>query len=246
MERSSEALKRREAGEKPWEDCPILQPKPLDYSEACIIQEPFSMKAITDAITSFWGFRAVVLWCLACVCFVLFMALAAGRHWHVGDTSALFSAYGTFLGLAFPVLVVVAALRTYIERSKPVLLLLPKDQESFWRHAKRPNGQIITQFSLEFSATNISDSSMMLSNILLRRPFIRRRHVIVNHILINNIHSFTFFVQPHSLTDASAEIMIDYPVGRAGHPIRVVVRLRDQAGKWHRLIFPHIRSMPVP
>ncbi len=212
--------------------------------------EPLSMKAISDAIASFWGFRAVVLWCLACVCFVMFGARAAGQHWRVGDTSALFATYGTFLGLAFPVLVVVAAFRTYGERPKPVLSLLPKEQESFWAQAKQPNGQIITQFALKFQATNISDGSMMLSNIVLRRPFVRRRHIIVSHILVKhpsaNVHSFTYPVQPHSLAYASADIMVDYPVGRVGRPTRVVVRLQDQAGKWHKLTFPHVRSMPVP
>jgi hypothetical protein len=212
--------------------------------------EPFTLKAITETITSFWGRSALLLWCLACISLFLFVALAAGSHWKIGDTPNLFTAYGTSLGLAFPTLFVFAAFKTYSERPKPILSLLPKEQDSFWAQSKQPSGQIITQFALRFQATNFADGAVMLSDVALSRPFVRRRHIFVKHILVQhpraNTYSFRHPIEPHSLTYASADIMVDYPVGRAGRPMRIVLRVQDHAGRWYKLVFPLVRSMPLP
>jgi hypothetical protein len=44
----------------------------------------------------------------------------------------LFAAYGTFLALAFLALSVLAGFKTYSERPKPILSLIPNEQQSFW------------------------------------------------------------------------------------------------------------------
>ncbi len=75
--------------------------------------EIFSLKAISAAITSFWARSAILLWCLAASCLAVLVALAAGAHWQVGDAPALLVTYGTILGLAFLVLLIFAAIKTY-------------------------------------------------------------------------------------------------------------------------------------
>jgi len=52
------------------------------------------------------------------------------------------SRHGTSLGLAVPALLVFAAFKTYSERPKPVLSLIPNEQQSSWGQSRQPSGQI--------------------------------------------------------------------------------------------------------
>jgi hypothetical protein len=144
--------------------------------------EIFSLKAISAAITSFWARSAILLWCLAGSCFFVLVALMAGAHWQLGDTPALLAAYGTILGLALLVLLVFAAFKTYSERPKPILSLLPQEDQSFWGQSRQTDGRITTQLSLRFQATNLTDGAIMLSAVELRRPFVRRRAILTKMI----------------------------------------------------------------
>lgn len=209
--------------------------------------DPISLKAVGDAISSFWGRSAVLLWCLATVCILSLIVLAVGAHFQFGDAPTLFAAYGTVLGLAFPALLVFAAFKTYSERPKPILSLIPKERDSFWGQSTQTSGQITTQFCLRFQATNMSDSAIMLSEIALSRPFVRHRHFLAKHLLVRharaNTYSFTNPIEPHSLTFASGDFIIDHAVGRVGQPMRVTIKVQDHAGRWHKLVFPHVPSI---
>jgi hypothetical protein len=218
----------------------------LDF-DVGVMGEPLSLKVICDAIISFWGRSAVLLWCLATVCFLSLIALAVGAHFHFGDAPGLFAAYGTILGLAFPALLVFAAFKTYSERPKPILSLIPNEHQSFWGQSRQPSGQITTQFCLRFQATNLSDGAIMLSEIRLLRPSVRRRRILTKHLLVRhprgNTYGFTNPIEPHSLTFASGDIIVDHPVGRVGQPMRVTIQVQDHAGRWHKLVFPHVPSI---
>ena len=209
--------------------------------------EPFSLAALTDAITSFWNRSATLLWCLAVISFLLFGLLAAGDRWHIGHTSALFASYGTILGLAFPVLVVLAGFKTYSERPKPQLSLVPKERDCFWGQSEQPNGKIYTQFSLKFQITNFSEGGVVLSDVRLRWPVVRHKHILAKLLVVkhpkSNTYGSSFPILPHSLTQGSAEIFVDFASGTIGRPRRVAVDLQDHAGKWHKLVFPHVPSM---
>jgi hypothetical protein len=91
----------------------------MDDFEARMMAETFSLKVLGEAITSFWGRSALVLWCLATSCLVAIIALAAGAYWHVADAAELLAAYGTVLSLGLLVLIVFASFKTYAERPKP-------------------------------------------------------------------------------------------------------------------------------
>jgi hypothetical protein len=47
-------------------------------------------------------------------------------------------------------------------------------------------------------------------------------------------------IEPYSLTYGSATIIIACPVGSVGKMMRVVVAVQDHAGRWHKIIFPHL------
>jgi hypothetical protein len=201
--------------------------------------EIFSFKAIIAAFLSVWARSAILFWSLTVCCLVVFIALVAGAYWQLGDTPALLAAYGTTLVLAFVVLSVFAAFKTYSERPPPTLSLLPQEGQSFCGQSRQPDGRITTQLGLRFQATNLTDGAIMLSAIKLRRPFVRRRAVLAK------IHNIKRPIEPHSLTYGSATIIINHPVGRVGKTMRAVVAVQDHAGRWHKIIFPHVQ-MIVP
>ena len=196
--------------------------------------EIFSFKAILAAFLSVWARSAILFWSLAVCCLVVFIALVAGAHWQLGDTPALFAAYGTTLVLAFVVLSVLAAFKTYSERPPPTLSLLPQEGQSFCAQSRQAGGRITTELGLRFQATNLTDGAIMLSAIELRRPFVRRRAVLAK------IHDIKRPIEPYSLTYGSATIIIACPVGSVGKMMRVVVAVQDHAGRWHKIIFPHL------
>jgi hypothetical protein len=209
--------------------------------------EPLSLKIIGDAITSFWGRSAILLWCLATLSLLSLIALAVGAHFQFGDAPALYAAHGTILALAALALFVFAAFKTYSERPQPILSLIPNEQQSFWGQSLQQNGQTTTSFCLRFQATNLSNGKIMLSALKLCRPFVRRRHILAKHLLVkhphHNTYSFTNPIDPHSLTYASGDIIVDHPVGRAGQPMRVTIQVQDHVGRWHKLFFPHVPSI---
>jgi hypothetical protein len=206
--------------------------------------EPFSLNAISAAITSFWGRSAILLWCLAASCLVALIALVAGAHWRWGDAPAFLAKYGTALGLAFLVLLVFAAFKTYSERPKPTLSLLPEDGQSFCGQSRQADGRITTQLSLRFQVTNLTDGAIMLSRSELRRPMVRRHSILTNILMVrrpnSTVYGSQYPVPPRSLTYGLATIMINQPVGSAASTMRAVVALQDHTGRWHKLIFPHL------
>jgi hypothetical protein len=193
--------------------------------------EIYSLKAIGATIASFWARSALFLWCLAASCFVVLIALLVVAHWQVGDAPALLAEYGTKLGLAFLVLFVFAAFKTYSQRPQPILSLLPQEGKSFCGQVRQTDGRIITQLSLRFQAANLTDGVIVLSAIKLRRPFASRAAILTKVIMVSPI-------EPRSLTYGSASFLINQPVGHVGKTMRAVVAVQDHAGRWHKLIFP--------
>ena len=140
-----------------------------------------TLKSFAEGIAAVWARGALVLWCLATTCAVVLFALIAGAHFHIGDTAAMLTAYGTSLGLAFLVLSVFAGFKTYDERARPILSLIPNESQSFWGQARQTDGRVITSLALRFQATNLSKGAIMLSAVrlhagnFLRVPAQRRR-----------------------------------------------------------------------
>ncbi len=209
--------------------------------------EPFTMKAIGEAISSFWGRSALLLWCLALCAIAALAVLWVGKHFEIDGAAELFHQYGVTLALAGVLLTIFASFKTYAERPKPTIILLPVDDESHWGQATQPDGRVVTQFSVKFQATNVTDGTIKLSEIALRRPWVRRRSILTRMLLFKDPNSRYYGsahpVPAHTLSFGSATIIVDRPVGRKGKPIRIVVALRDHAGRGHKVVFPYLRPI---
>ena len=120
--------------------------------------------------------------------------------------------------LAGVLLAIVAAFKTYSERPKPNIVLLPVEDQSGWAQAVQQDGSVITQFSVHFQATNVSDGTIKLSEITLRRPWVRRRSILTRLLLLNDPNSKYYGsahpVPAHTLSFGSATIIVDHARGK--------------------------------
>jgi len=209
-----------------------------------------TLKSVGEAIAAMWARGALLLWCLTTACFVILLALIAGAHFHIGDAATLLESYGTLLGLAFLALLVFAGFKTYDERARPILSLIPNEAQSFWGQTRHSDGRIFTQLTLRFQATNFSKGAIMLSDVCLKRPWVGRRSIRTKMVSVQhpnrNENSSKNPILPNSLTYGDVHITIDHPVGKVGKPMRVVIALQDHARTWHKLAFPHLPTIGTP
>jgi hypothetical protein len=64
------------------------------------------------------------------------------------------------------------------------LVLITNDQQSFWSHAKQQDGSILTQFHLQFHATNTSERGLVyLSKVRLNRPWVSRDRILTSILM---------------------------------------------------------------
>lgn len=170
---------------------------------------------------------------------------------HLGDADVLLTTYGVELLLAIAVLLVFAGFKTYgeraAERAGRPLALIANGQQSHWGQAKQPSGEVITSIALRFQATNLSDGSVMLSAIRLARPWVRRWWIKQTILSVRHPtgveYGSEFPIPAYSLTQGSAHIIIDRPIGKIGKAMRVVVQIQDHVGRWYSLVFPHVQMI---
>lgn len=207
-----------------------------------------ALKGMATAIQAVWDRGAILLWCLTVVGGVVLVALALGSFWHFGDADLLFAKFGFRVAIATLALAVLSIFKTYSERNARPIVLLPREQRSHWGQARQPSGEVYTFFALDFQVTNVSDHSVMLSAVRLSKPRIRRRSVLQSLLMTRHPVGETYGsehpVLAHSLSYGTAHVTVDHPVGRTGKPMRVVIGVQDHVGRWHRLVFKHVRSMP--
>jgi hypothetical protein len=201
-------------------------------------------------VIAMWQRGALLLWIIAAACLMAFIALLTGARSHLGDAEVLLTTHGADLVLAILALSVFASLKSYSEWAGRPLALIKNVQQSHWCQTKQPSGEVITSIALWFQVTNFSQRSVMLTAMRLGRPWVRRRRIKQTTLSVRHAigleYGSEFPISPHSLTHGCAHIIIDRPIGRIGKTMRVVVRIQDHAGRWYRLVFPHVEMTSGP
>jgi hypothetical protein len=201
-------------------------------------------------VIAMWQRGALGLWTIAAACLMAFIALLTGARSHLSDAEVLLTTYGADLVLAILALSVFASVKSYSERAGRPLALIENVLQSHWCQTKQPSGEVITLIALWFQVTNFSKRSVMLTAMRLARPWVRRRRIRQTTLSVRHPlgldYGSDFPISPHSLTHGCAHIIIDRPIGRIGKTMRVVVRIQDHAGRWYRLVFPHVEMTGGP
>ena len=157
--------------------------------------------------------------------------------------------YGLILTLLPIVFAVFAAFKTRTGRRNTGLALIADEQQSFWHHAKQPDGSTVTQFALRFHATNMNDGgSIHLSKVRLNWPWVSRKHILGATLMTQHskqdLYGSDFPIQAHARRACSASIMALGTIGGAGRKksMRVSIGVQDHAGRWHKLVFRGLRG----
>ena len=94
--------------------------------------------------------------------------LRLGVYFDVTRARGLWEEYGLFLILLAAVAGISAGFKYYAERRNRLVFLIADDQQSFWHHALQADGTVMTQFTLRFHVTNMSDGLFHLSKVRFR------------------------------------------------------------------------------
>jgi hypothetical protein len=146
------------------------------------------------------------------------------------------------------VVAVFAAFKMRAERRNTGLVLIADEQQSFWHHAKQPDGSTITQFTLRFHATNMNDGPIHLSKVRLNWPWASRKRILTTTLATQHpkqdLYGSDFAIPAHARRACSANIMALGTIGGVGRkkPMRVSIGVQDHAGRWHKLVFRGLRD----
>lgn len=144
--------------------------------------EPATSGAVTtlETILKLWDRSVALLLALFGICAVL-LVLAVTARW-LGRADYL-SNYGIYLvigSVVFGGLAIARTIERAIEQKKPSFHFTTDDDHSCWSITKQPNGDVFTQISLHFQATNMTRRALRPSKAILKRPLLLGSRPMVN------------------------------------------------------------------
>jgi len=205
--------------------------------------------SISKMIAAIWANGSRLLWSIAGASAAAAVVIRVGAYFEMPKAQPLWAEYGLILTLLAVVVAVFAAFKMRAERRNTGLALIADEQQSFWHHAKQPDGSIMTQLALKFHATNMNDGgSIHLSKVRLNWPWVSRKRILDARLMTEhptqNMYSANYGIQALKRRACSAHIMALGTVGGIDRkkPMRVSIGVQDHAGRWHKLVFRGLRD----
>jgi hypothetical protein len=121
------------------------------------VLEAISISSVGKIISAVWANGSRFLWSIAVASAAAAVVIRVGAYFEMPKAQPLWEEYGLILTLLAVVVAVFAAFKMRAERRNTGLALIADEQQSFWHHAKQPDGSTITPFTLRFHATNMND-----------------------------------------------------------------------------------------
>jgi len=111
------------------------------------------LEKVGDLILRLWERGQYFFWAVASVGATVFVTLAAGWWFGLGNGPHLFRVYG-FLTLIVALCGTVFGIWRQLEdRFKRTVFLIPDEAQSFWAQSRRQDDQVTTQFCFHMQAT---------------------------------------------------------------------------------------------
>ena len=212
------------------------------------VLEAISVSSVGKIIAAVWANGSRFLWSIAVASAAAAAVIRVGAYFDIPKAQPLWEEYGLILTLLSVVVAVFATFKMRAERRNTGLALIADEQQSFWHHAKQPDGSTITQFALRFHATNMNDGSIHLSKVRLNWPWVRRKNILTAMLMTQHpaqdTYGSDFAIQAHARRACSANIIALGTIGGAGRkkPMRVSIGAQDHAGRWYKLVFRGLRD----
>jgi len=213
--------------------------------------EAISISSVGKIIAAVWANGSRLLWSIAGAAAAATAVIRCGAYFEMPKAQPVWEEYGLILTLLAVVFAVFAAFKTRAERRNTGLALIADEQQSFWHHAKQPDGSTMTQFALRFHATNTNDGSIHLSKVRLNWPWVCRKYILGATLMTQHskqdLYDSDFPIQAHARRACSANIMALGTIGGAGRKksMRVSIGVQDHGGRWHKLVFRGLRDPSI-
>jgi len=205
--------------------------------------------SISKVIAAIWANGSRLLWSIAGASAAAAIVIRVGAYFEMPKAQPLWDEYGLILTLLAVVVAVFAAFKMRAERRNTGLALIADEQQSFWHHAKQPDGSTMTQFHLQFHATNTNErGSLHLSKVRLNRPWVSREQIHSSRLMtenpMQNNYSADYGIQARKRRACTADILALGTIGGVGRkkPMRVSIGVQDHLGRWHKLMFRGLRD----
>jgi hypothetical protein len=213
------------------------------------IFESLSLSSAGKIISAIWANGSRFLWSVALACVVAAAALRVSAYYAVPKAQPWWDEYGLSLMLGAAVVSMFAIFKTWAERNNTELFLIADEAQSFWHHAKQPNGLVLTQFSLQFHVTNRAGHGLILSKVRILRPRIKRRQIWSASLMTEGgmndaAYSGDRMIPPRGRRACHASLMVRGVIGGEGRkkPMQVKIAVQDNLTRWHKLTFIDLRD----
>jgi len=143
------------------------------------VLEAISISSVGKIIAAVWANGSRFLCSVAAGAAAAVAVIRVGAYLGIPKAQPWWDDYGLILILLAVVVAVFAAFKMRAEKRNTGLALIANEQQSFWHHAKQQDGSILTQFHLQFHATNTSERGLVyLSKVRLNWPWVNRDRIL--------------------------------------------------------------------
>jgi hypothetical protein len=198
-----------------------------------------NMKALIGLLLQMWERGSILLWALAAASLFAGLAMTGAIYYRVAPLKPELAA--AFI-IGCGALAIVAGFKRHQERSIVSLALVPNAAQSFWHHTPQQDGRKLTQIALSGWATNCTDRPLYPSLVRNTSPFGTKTEseFVITQGPDNRTFGSAHPVQPGDRREISAHFFAKGFIGRQDHPLRVVVSVCDNLGRWHKWVFPQL------
>lgn len=200
---------------------------------------------LINSLVGLWERSEAFLWSIAIACGLVLAVLAAGWYLDLAPARETFVSYGLFVLIAFVVATVIACGRSYEGREPATLHLIGDDSQSYWGRSTSVDGKHATVFNFCMRATNISRKPIRIPVARLYRPRVGSKQEVAVATFdphFNEYSDSASAMGPNGVRQIRFKFIIDKEIGNPGIPMKAVVSISDQRGRWHKYKFAQLRS----
>lgn len=194
------------------------------------------------SLADLWERGSLLLWGVAAAALAaMVMAGACAFFWPAASAGVV----GLIpqIAVVCAALVVLAAFKTYQERSVKTLVFVMNEGQSFFHLAPQKDGRELTQLALRGRATNTSKVPIYLVDVRLVSP--RGRRTVHKHIFTqaqnNNVFGSDHAIPSGYRAEFSADFFIEGFIGDGTQEQTFVIAVSDQLGYWHKIRLAKLR-----
>jgi hypothetical protein len=216
------------------------------------VLEAISISSVGKIIAAVWANGSRFLCSVAAGAAAAVAVIRVGAYLGIPKAQPWWDDYGLILILLAVVVAVFAAFKMRAEKRNTGLALIANEQQSFWHHAKQQDGSILTQFHLQFHATNTSERGLVyLSKVRLNWPWVNRDRILSSSLTtehpMQGTDSVDYGIPARKRGACMSDVLALGTIGGVGRkkPMRLSIGVQDNLGRWHKLVFRGLRNSSI-